>query len=118
MSVRAITAGVTVSRVRKGKPGGFASGVLALGLALCLGVAPMAEANPFSPVVTVNDRVITQYEMDQRLLFLQILRQPGDLPALARTGLIDDRLRKFAAAEAGVKVTPEQIMGGMTRGVS
>lgn len=75
--------------------------------------APVS-ANPFAPIITVNDRVVTQYELDQRLLFLQILRQPGDLPELARTGLIDDRLRMSAAEQLKIKLTPDQVLGGMT----
>lgn len=90
-----------------------------MGLGACLAVALAAgalpaQANPFSPVITVNDRVITQYELDQRVLFMQILRQPGDLAEMARTGLIEDRLRMVAAKEYGIKLTPDQIVGGMT----
>lgn len=91
---------------------------LVLGAALMLtafgAAAPQAGANPFDPVIQVNDRVITQYELDQRLLFLEILRQPGDLAQMARTSLIEDRLRMFAAEDSGIKVTPEQVMAGMT----
>lgn len=90
---------------------------LALGVALVLaafGAAPQASANPFDPVITVNGRVITQYELDQRLLFLQILRQPGDLPQMARTSLIEDRLRMFAAKDSGIRISPDQVMAGMT----
>lgn len=89
-------------------------GCLAILLATAALVPSTAHANPFSAVISVNDRVITQYELDQRILFMQILRQPGDLPAMARTGLIDDRLRMGAAEEFGVKLTPEQVMAGMT----
>lgn len=91
---------------------------LALGTALVLaliGTAPhVATANPFEPVVSVNGRVITQYELDQRMLFLEILRQEGDLPSMARSSLIEDRLRMFAAEDAGIGVTPDQVMAGMT----
>lgn len=90
---------------------------LALGTALVLaliGADPhRAMANPFEPVVSVNGRVITQYELDQRVLFLEILRQDGDLPSMARSSLIEDRLRMFAAKDAGIGVTPEQVMAGM-----
>jgi peptidyl-prolyl cis-trans isomerase SurA len=78
-----------------------------------MGSAPQAIANPFDAVLAVNDRVITQYELDQRQLFLEILRQQGDLPQLARSGLIEDRLRLFAAEEAGMKIGPEQVLAGM-----
>lgn len=90
--------------------------LLGFGLAmmLALGTAvPPTMANPFKPVMAINDRVITQYELDQRILFLQILQQQGDLPELARTSLIEDRLRLFAAEEAGLRVTPDQVMAGM-----
>lgn len=91
-----------------------ASVAVVLGGALVMGAGLPSQANPFDPVVTVNGRVITQYELDQRLLFLQILRQAGDLPALARSGLIEDRLRQSAAKEAGIAITAEQVMAGMT----
>ena len=88
--------------------------VLGAGLMLAaLGSAPQVMANPFDAVLAVNDRVITQYELDQRQLFLEILRQQGDLPQLARSGLIEDRLRLFAAEEAGMKIGPEQVLAGM-----
>ena len=86
---------------------------LGAAMALALGLSGPALAGPFDPVITVNDRVITQYELDQRLLFLQILRQPGDIEQMARTTLIEDRLRMFAATDAGVKLTAEQISTGM-----
>lgn len=87
--------------------------VLALALGGVVLTGPVA-AGPFDPVITVNGRVVTQYEFDQRLLFMQILRQPGDLEELARTTLIEDRLRMVAAKDLGLKLTPEQIMEGMT----
>ncbi len=91
---------------------------LAFGLAAVFaagGLPPLAaQANPFSTVITVNDRAITQYELDQRVLFLQILRQPGDLDQMARTGLIEDRLRMGLAKDLGIKLSAEQIMAGMT----
>lgn len=75
--------------------------------------AGTAFAGPFDAVIGVNDRVVTRYEMEQRLLFLQILRQPGDLPKMARDGLIEDRLRLAAADALGLKAGPDQIAAGM-----
>lgn len=72
-----------------------------------------AVAGPFSPIKRVNDQVITQFEYDQRLLFMQMLRQPGDLEKLAMDTLVDDRLRMSAAKQFGVAMTPEQITAGM-----
>ena len=100
-----------------GQLGGFRAKVLAFGAtaSIALGLAALpVQANPFDPVITVNGRVVTQYELDQRQLFMQILRQPGDLAEMARTTLIEDRLRMSAAKEAGIKLPPDQIMSGMT----
>ncbi|MCV2870507.1 peptidylprolyl isomerase [Defluviimonas sp. WL0002] len=86
---------------------------LLVGLALSL-VAPMAQAQgDFAPAITVNDRVITGYELDQRIKFLEILRIPGDHAADAERGLIEDRLRMEAAEREGITVTPEQLTAGM-----
>lgn len=82
--------------------------------AVTLGLAGPMAANPFDPVMTVNGRAITEYELGQRILFLQILRQPGDLEKIARTTLIEDRLRMAAAKEAGIELSSDQIMSGMT----
>lgn len=82
--------------------------------AVTLGLAGPLAANPFDPVMTVNGRAITEYELGQRILFLQILRQPGDLEKIARTTLIEDRLRMAAAKEADIALSSDQIMGGMT----
>ena len=67
----------------------------------------------FSPIRIVNERAISQYEYDQRLLFMRLLRQPGDLEAEAIKGLTDDRLRQFAAEQAGIVLTPEALKAGM-----
>lgn len=82
--------------------------------AVALGFAGAAGANPFDPVMTVNGRAITEYELGQRILFLQILRQPGDVEKIARTTLIEDRLRLAAAKEADIALSSDQIMAGMT----
>jgi peptidyl-prolyl cis-trans isomerase SurA len=92
------------------RPIGFRM-VLALTVAVGL-VAPVA-AGPFSPIKFVNDQAITQFEYDQRLLFMTMLRQPGDLEKLAMDTLVDDRLRLSAAKQYDVKLTPDQIKAGM-----
>ena len=67
----------------------------------------------FNPIKIVNERAISQYEYDQRLKFMTLLRQPGDLEAEAMTGLVDDRLRQFAADQNGVVLTPEALTAGL-----
>lgn len=86
--------------------------------AAALLLAPMAPLTApaqglFSPAIKVDEMVITNYEINQRLAFLQVLRAPGDARKLAREQLIDDRLKMRAAQELGITVTPEQIAAGM-----
>lgn len=84
-----------------------------MALVALLGVGTLAEAGPFSPIKVVNDRVITQFEYDQRLLFMQLLRQPGDIETMAMDTLVDDRLRMGAADQFGVKMSADQVKAGM-----
>lgn len=70
-------------------------------------------AQDFSPRLFVNDRVITQYEVDQRIEFLKVLRSPGDIEEQALDGLVEDRLRQTAAERFEQTVTPEEVKEGM-----
>ena len=72
------------------------------GLALLALMAAPVLAQDFSPRLYVNDRVITQFEVDQRIEFLRVLRSPGDLEEEALTGLVEDRLRQTAEQTAGL----------------
>ena len=88
---------------------------LCLGLlALCLGSSPAkAEGDMFTPAVTVNGSVITKYELAQRLAFLQVLQQTGDLEKRAMDDLIADRLQMDAAKSFGVTIGGEEVNAGM-----
>jgi len=57
--------------------------------------------------------VISEYEINQRVLFLQLLRAPGNPQDEALDGLIEDRLRADAAKEMDISATEEQIAAGM-----
>lgn len=86
---------------------------LALAGLTALAAPSAAQSGQFSPVVVVNDSAVTQYELDQRVRFLTILRAPGDPVAEAEKGLIEDRLRTAAAKSAGITVNDQQIAAGM-----
>lgn len=75
--------------------------------------APATAQNLFAPRLYVNDQVITEYEVIQRALFLQLLNAPGDPETEAVKSLIDDRLRMTEAKRLGVKLTPEELANGM-----
>lgn len=85
-------------------------------IAAQLGLAQMAQADDgdYAPVKIVNDQAISGYELRQRIAFLTLLRQPGDIRNEAMNGLIEDRLRNSAAKAAGIVPSPEDIMAGMT----
>ena len=83
------------------------------GLLLAQSSTARAQDDLFIPAATVNNEIVTQYELRQRILFLQILRQPGDAQKMAIDGLIEDRLRADAAKKLDVKVTPDEITAGM-----
>lgn len=77
-------------------------------LAAMLALPGMGAAQGlFSPVITVNDRAVTGWELDQRIRILDFFRTPGDLEEQARDGLIEDRLRQQELARVGLVLTEE-----------
>lgn len=74
---------------------------------------PAVAQNLFAPAVKVNDQVVTQYEVDQRIRFLTLLRAPGDPAKQAMDALINDRLQAQAARTAGINVSVEDLQVGM-----
>lgn len=88
--------------------------LFALIAALMLSVAaPLAAQGLFSPAITVNDRVITGYELEQRQRFVELLRAPGDPAEVARQQLIEERLKLEAASAQGIVPGEEEIIAGM-----
>jgi len=89
---------------------------LALIIALAtplLGAAPIQAQNLFAPRVYVNDRAITEFEVQQRLQMLRLFQSPGDLEQESVKALIEDRLRMSAAKAMKITATPDQIKAGM-----
>jgi len=74
---------------------------------------PATAQNLFRPVIQVNEMVITEYEFNQRTLFLQLLGAPGDARVLAREQLIEDRLKLDAAHANGLKPDPAAVQAGL-----
>lgn len=72
-----------------------------------------SSAGLFKPVVYVNDSAVTGYEIEQRMRFMQILRAPETGRAAAEKALIDDRLRSYAAKQAGMSASDEQLAAGL-----
>lgn len=82
--------------------------VAVLGLAL-MTAAPVTAQNLFAPVAKVNQSVVTEYEVQQRQRFLQLLNAPGSGRESAIEGLIEERLRNEAVAQAGISLTAQGI---------
>ena len=63
----------------------------------------------FKPAIQVDDMIITQYEIDQRMLFFEVLKFPGNHKKEAEKSLINDRLKLKAAEKLGVEVNPKAL---------
>ncbi|WBU64164.1 peptidylprolyl isomerase [Paracoccus aerodenitrificans] len=87
------------------------SATVAVALGGSLG-APSA-AQDFSPVVYVNNSVVTQYEIQQRQRFSQVLNSPEQGVDAAERALIEDRLRLDAARQIGVEVSDVGLEQGL-----
>lgn len=84
----------------------------ALATLVCASHLAFAQSQ-FAPVVLVNEQAVTQFELDQRIKFLRLLRVPGDPESEAMKGLIEDRLRAEAAKQAGITLSDAQVQAGM-----
>lgn len=85
-----------------------------IGLATWMGLSAAAIAqNPFSPVVRVNDKLITEFEVQQRQGFLITLNAPGSSREAVIDELINERLREETVFNAGLELTKEALLNGM-----
>ncbi len=74
----------------------------------------LAQGGLFAARAFVNDRAITEYEVQQRQRFLTLLNAPPEMVSGALEALIDDRLRADAAKAMGMEASAEQVTAGMT----
>lgn len=90
----------------------------AIGLMLWGGTAILPAAAQdgglFAPRMVINGHTVTNFEVEQRMLFLRALRAPGDPEKEALKALMRDRLAAQAAEDAGISVTAEQVSEGLT----
>jgi peptidyl-prolyl cis-trans isomerase SurA len=76
--------------------------------------APVLAQDLFAPRLYINDRAITEYEVQQRALFLQVLRAPGNPEDEALKALVEDRLRQTEAERLGIKLSEAELTEGLT----
>lgn len=81
-------------------------------LATTLGTASTAQGQ-LTPVITVNDRVVTQFELNQRIQLLELFRTPGNLNEQARTALVEDRLKQQEMARVGLQLTEAALQAAL-----
>ena len=90
----------------------MAAGLTALSLAWT--PVPASAQSLFATAIKVNDKAITGFELEERIRFLGLLRAPGDHKKLARSQLIDDRLKLDAANAVGITPGQEDVLQGMS----
>ncbi|WP_210527551.1 peptidylprolyl isomerase [Rubellimicrobium arenae] len=93
---------------------GSGSFLQALCIALALAGPVAAQENLFSPVIVVNDRAVTGYELDQRIKLLQAFRTSGDLNEVARTQLVEERLKAQELERVGFNLNDEGLQRALT----
>ncbi|GAB5446558.1 MAG: peptidylprolyl isomerase [Gymnodinialimonas sp.] len=91
---------------------GLGAALMALWLGVSLGTPAQAQ-NPFAAAVEVNDAIVTNYEISQRIRFLQVLNAQGDLRQQATEALINERLQVEAALAVGAEASPDAIEAGL-----
>ena len=69
----------------------------------------------FSPVIQVNNSVITKFELDQRTKFFVALKFPGNPNQLARTQLIEERLKQTEAEKLNIIASEFEINDALKR---
>ena len=87
-------------------------------LILCLVVFSEVKAQNnslFSPVIQVNDTVITKFEFDQRVKFLSALKFPGNPNKVAQTQLIEERLKQTEALKLEITASESEIENALKR---
>ncbi|MFN4098635.1 MAG: peptidylprolyl isomerase, partial [Pararhodobacter sp.] len=90
--------------------------LVATGLTLTLFSAPAAQAqSPFAAALYVNDAAITNYDVTQKMRFLEFIgASGGNARERAIERLIEDRLQLQEVSRLGGRLTPDQIRAGMT----
>ncbi|MEP1423368.1 MAG: hypothetical protein ABJK89_00875 [Paracoccaceae bacterium] len=71
--------------------------------------------NQFDPVALADGSIITEFEVEQRILFLQTLNAPGSTRPEVIKELINERLRTAATQQVGVTLSAEQLEAGLAQ---
>ena len=94
----------------------FLTSIVAAAVTTVAWVVPAQQAgaqNLFAPVIKVNEKAITRFEIDQRARLLTLFRAPGDPVETAREQLIEDRLKMQEAQDIGFVISEEVLLEAM-----
>ncbi|WP_299150122.1 peptidylprolyl isomerase [uncultured Tateyamaria sp.] len=75
---------------------------------------PGIAQNIFAPVAQVDETTITEFEVQQRIRFLQVVGARGGTRQEVIPELIRDRLRFSEAAQAGLTLSPAELQDGLS----
>lgn len=82
-------------------------GAAVLACTLIITTAPQAGAQgQLGAAITVDDRVVTQYEINQRKLLLGVFNTIGNIDQIARDELIEERLKQQEMARFDRSLSP------------
>jgi peptidyl-prolyl cis-trans isomerase SurA len=73
----------------------------------------LAAEGIFDTIISVDRAAITNYELEQRILFFSFLNEPGDTLISSRQSLIDDRLKMATGSKDGFALTPTELENAM-----
>jgi peptidyl-prolyl cis-trans isomerase SurA len=84
-----------------------------IGAAWGLAGATLAASNPYAPAVLVNQAVITNYDIEQRMQLVDALGGTGDLRKIAIQQLTEDRVKVQAGKAMGIELPEGAIETGI-----
>lgn len=87
--------------------------LIALLLSIVAAGGPAHAANPYAAAITVNDGVVTFYDIEQRVKLLTALGASGDLRKLAIQQLTEDRVKVQAAKALEIELPEGAIQSGL-----
>ena len=87
---------------------------------LVISVASVSKINAqtnsiFSPVIQVNNTVVTKFELDQRIKFLSALKFPGNPNQVARMQLVEERLKQSEAEKLNIILSDKELQDAQKR---
>ncbi|WP_299653206.1 peptidylprolyl isomerase [uncultured Tateyamaria sp.] len=86
--------------------------IAACALALCS--FQVSAQDLFAPVAQVDQRIITEFEVQQRQRFLRVLGASGSSRSEVIEELIRDRLREDETRQSGIVLGPDELAQGLS----